>query len=312
MTIIIVGAGALGLLYAARLAQAGEGVTLLTRTEEQAQLISEEGIHYENASGSHARIRVQANTLSRWISDPARPTADWLLLAVKQPHVNEVMLQMLSSLAGPGTPLLALQNGIGHLERLQAALPRSPVFAAVTTEGALRTAGNAVRHTGQGFLAFGNWTKNEENISKPQKMLLKSLLGAGIEAILSNDMENRVYVKLLLNAVINPLTAIFQVKNGDLPQDPFRLQWMRALHEESEVILRGAGFRPDNDTWESLLKVCEATAQNESSMLRDVRSGRVTEIAWINGGIAARAKQLGLPSPMNDAVTALIVALHAS
>ncbi|SFI60614.1 2-dehydropantoate 2-reductase [Paenibacillus sp. UNC496MF] len=314
MNIIIVGAGALGLLYGARLALAGHGVVLLTRSDEQAGALNDQGLLYKEATGAETKVGIPAASVRQFVDAGAGRGfgADWAVLAVKQPHVDAGLLADLERLLRGGVPLLALQNGIGHMERLAEALPASRVYAAVTTEGALKPDERTVRHTGTGRLAFGRWDGRNDDGAEAQKMLLDALADAGIEANLSNEIKDQVFLKLLLNAVINPLTAIYQVRNGELPRDPYRLRLMRALHDESEAILRAAGLRSKEDLWERLLGVCAATAGNESSMLRDVRAGRMTEIDWINGGIAGYAKRLGLSSRMNDAVLALVKALRVT
>ena len=159
-----------------------------------------------------------------------------------------------------------------------------------------------------GSWTFGGWPLQAES-DQMQKMLAEALDHAGIDAKLSNEMSNRLYHKLLINAVINPLTAIYGVTNGDLPQDPMRKKLMAALHAESEAILKAVGWRHDEDSWERLLTICKQTASNESSMLRDVKAGRMTEVDWINGGIAELAKRFNMQSPLNDAMTAIIKSL---
>ncbi len=166
-----------------------------------------------------------------------------------------------------------------------------------------------VNHTGYGMLTFGGWPLPQAESDQMQKMLAEALDHAGIDAKLSNEMSNRLYHKLLINAVINPLTAIYGVTNGDLPQDPMRKKLMAALHAESEAILKAVGWRHDEDSWERLLTICKQTASNESSMLRDVKAGRMTEVDWINGGITALAKRFNMQSPLNDAMTAIIKSL---
>ncbi|QHT60335.1 2-dehydropantoate 2-reductase [Paenibacillus lycopersici] len=316
MKYTVVGAGAIGLLYAARLAMAGEEVLVVTRTDEQAQSLMKKGLLFKDASGAEHGLRMAAQPVSRFSAAGGPPAfaPGCVLLAVKQPHISEELLRGLRRIVPAGVPLLALQNGIGHLERLRDALPHSAVYAAITTEGALRPDMRSVIHTGIGQLTFGGWTPDNlsEGDSDAQKMLLHALIHAGIQAILSNDMKDQVFLKLLINAVVNPLTAIFQVKNGELPRDAYRARMMRALHDESVAILRAAGMAGHDGLWERLLEVCAATAANESSMLRDVRAGRATEISWINGGIIRYAERLGLPSRMNEAVLALVEALNAS
>lgn len=306
LRIMIVGAGSIGLMYASRLARSGIPVSLMTRSDSQASALNKYGITLEE-QGSVSQIPVQAFSIdgNYWIPNEQ----DWIWLTVKQPHLNDNFLHKLSSLGAQGASLLGLQNGIGHMEKLSAALPGTPLYAAVSTEGALRINETTVHHTGQGILTFGGWPSPANVANETQKMLVEALDLAGIEAELSNEMFNRLYNKLLINAVINPLTAIFGVKNGDLPQDSTRKKLMAALHAESAAILTAAGWQGSEDSWERLLTICKQTARNESSMFRDVKAGRMTEVDWINGGITELAKRLNMQSPLNDAMTVLIKSL---
>ncbi|REE93002.1 2-dehydropantoate 2-reductase [Paenibacillus taihuensis] len=319
MKIIIVGAGALGLLYGARLARAGVDILMLTYSDNQAEQLNKEGIALIEGENLVSRIPVKAASLRSYIADAgqAQEKCDWIWLAVKQAHLDESMLAQLAVLVKQAktsnaeeTPIVALQNGIGHMDKLRAAMPQVPLYAAVTTEGALRVDSNTVHHTGSGSIMLGIWPRSDEITSNRQNLLLKTMEGAGIEAYLSNEVENRVFHKLLINAVINPLTAIFDVRNGDLPLDPQRKRLMETLHTESEQILLAAGMVSEGDSWQRVLQICEATARNESSMLRDVQASRVTEVDWINGGIVSLARKLGKPAPMNEAVLTMIKALH--
>ncbi|UVI32181.1 ketopantoate reductase family protein [Paenibacillus spongiae] len=313
MRIFIAGAGAIGLLYGTRLVRAGIAVTMLTRTAEQAERLNAEGAALQEG-GETAVVRLQAERISD--CRVKLPSHDWIWLTVKQTHLDDAFIGEIARLAEQGASVLCLQNGIGHMPRLREAMPSSPLYAAITTEGALKVDARTVRYTGKGQVFFGreksadlpNMTEAEE---LSQKMLLDALQSAGINASLSNEMEDRTYNKLLVNAVINPLTALYGVRNGELPLDPLRRTMMAALHAECLSILTAAGMQGDGDSWQRLLNVCEQTASNESSMLSDVRSGRSTEIDWINGGIAALAERMKMPAPLNDAVTVLIKALRS-
>lgn len=307
MKIHIVGGGAIGLLHAGMIAQSGQEVIVWTRTEKQAVLLQKEGIELEALDGSVRKAAVNSHSLSNLqavlAEDQEEPA--WILLTVKQSHIDEQLLRHIKKLSGPQTAILCLQNGIGHLDKLADALPDHALYAGVTSEGARRIEANGVRHTGKGQLWFGpaNWDKKDENL---QNLLLNVLQSAGFSAGLSNQMKDRIYQKLLINAVINPLTAIFDITNGELPQHPSRMKLMQSLYQETSAILTADGMMPAGDGWQLVLDVCRATSANVSSMLSDVRSGRETEIDWINGGVSSVAKRHGIPSPLNDAVTVLV------
>jgi len=313
----IIGAGAIGLLYGLRLARSGAETFFYTRTKEQASVLNTHGAVLKE-NGTASLLRIQACPIEGCVE--AAAPEDWIWITVKQSHMDDELLRQIAALACEGASILSLQNGIGHLPVLHASLPHSPIYAAITTEGALRGNLHTVDHTGVGQLMFGlaypaSDPMPSKTVEKSQKMLCAVLEAAGIDVLLSNEskeMESRLYQKLLINAVVNPLTAIYGVKNGELPQEPLRKTMMAALHHESAAILQDAGLLHDHEeeSWDRLIGVCTKTAANESSMLRDVKSGRQTEIQWINGGIRAIAKQLNKPSPLNDAVMAMVQALE--
>lgn len=326
MRIDVVGGGALGLLFGAMLAEAGVDITIWTRSQEQAVLLAERGIRLLELGGEAEKI---IPVKSSWIghaSSAARPDLSnsdkiidrWVWLTVKQTDINDELLARLHALTSgteaERTAVVCLQNGIGHLERLERALSQAPLYAAVTTEGAKRLDSRTVEHTGKGQLWLGDWNASNHNsyeyLGPSQEMLVNMLQSAGFSSFLSKDLKNRIFNKLLINAVINPLTAIFNVTNGELSKDPLREKLMRALYSETEKILVTSGMNMPKDGWQLIIDVCEQTSRNISSMLSDVRAGRITEIDAINGGVATLAEKRGMQAPLNRAIAELVQALH--
>lgn len=326
MQIDVIGGGSIGLLFGAKLAEAGADVRIWTRSEEQSALLSSQGIRLRERDGTSDRsIRVKSiwserSSNKHLLKSGNRPGAAyrWVLLTVKQTDLNDQLLAKLVEITtcseSEEVAVVCLQNGIGHLERIQSKLPNKPLFAAVTTEGAKRIDSRSVEHTGKGQLWLGKWNGNErkrdESLEISQKMLISMLQSAGFTSFLSNDMENRIFNKLLINAVINPLTALFDIKNGDLPNHPSREKLMRKLYEETELVLVKAGMTLPSDGWQLIIDVCKQTSANSSSMLSDIRAGRVTEIDAINGGIVRLAGKHKLHAPVNQAIIELVQALH--
>lgn len=326
MQIDVVGGGSIGLLYGAKLAEAGADVTIWTRSEEQAALLEAQGIRLVELGGTSERLIRVRSIWSEHSSDQKRLSNKnlqeagyrWVMLTVKQTDLNDRLIASLVTITSGReeghTAVVCLQNGTGHLERIHNRLPNMPLFAAVTTEGAKRLDSRSVEHTGKGQLWLGEWTgngrKQDQSLDIPQKMLVSMLQSAGFTSYLSNDLDNRIFNKLLINAVINPLTAIFDVENGELPSHPTRLRLMRDLYAETEMVLVKAGMSMPEDGLQLILDVCKQTSRNISSMLSDIRAGRATEIDAINGGVAKLAEKHGLQAPLNQAITELVKALH--
>ncbi|WP_027088335.1 ketopantoate reductase family protein [Cohnella panacarvi] len=293
----IVGGGSLGLLLAGKLAAAGSEVTVVTRSSEQARKLSEDGITIEDVATGAPNVTAKVRAAS-W---EGAPVADGLtILTVKQTALTPEFVVRLAAIVPSGGEVALFQNGIGHAEKLRAALPDRKIMLAVTTEGAKRDGPTTVRHTGRGDTRIGE-----------SGLLERSLVQAGFSVILSNKLESDVMRKLLVNAVINPLTALLRIRNGQLPTSRERLELMRSLFDETFEIVQARGFAEERETmWQAVLAVCENTKHNESSMLQDVAAGRETEIEAINGSVCRLAAEQGRKVPWNEAVTALVKATY--
>lgn len=310
MTIEIIGSGAMGMLFGARLALSGSKVRMWARTPEQAELLNKEGINYTDLLSN---TRVIPITCISGSSTRSTDGTEWILLGVKQTAIDESIISLLNHIATPQTPVICIQNGIGHMEKLRSMLPGIPFVTAVSTEGALRTGQNSVRYTGKGSLWIEEWSDNWKRSSRlfdARNEVISSLQSANIDAQFSDDMDAMVLRKLLVNSVINPLSAIYGFKNGQLPVDPLSHQLMKALFVETRGILEATygGILGEN-LWEYVLKVCDDTANNESSMLSDVRAQRQTEVKWINGGVLELANRINAQAPLNNAMVVLVGSL---
>ncbi|MED4955156.1 2-dehydropantoate 2-reductase [Paenibacillus macerans] len=299
MRIDIIGAGALGLLFGGKLAEAGERVRFWTRTAEQAELLRREGVELTEPDGTIHIIegkRFAADALEQTAGTDLAEEPDWLLLMTKQGHITEALLSACGRLAGKHTNIVCFQNGAGHLERIRQMIPGQVLYAAITTEGAKRADGRRITRAGFGETHVGV-DQAMDFLEFSGESLVKLLRKAGFNAFLSNDIGKEMFRKLLINAVINPLTAIWRIPNGQLLESEARKAAMRQLCDEGERIFRANGIAYDADIYAQILEVCRSTAGNTSSMLKDVLAGNPTEIDFINGRLAemARAKQVAAP-----------------
>jgi 2-dehydropantoate 2-reductase len=310
--ITVMGGGALGLLLAGKLVAAGHAVTLWTRTKEQAVRVGQQGITIE-CLGQDTPLVVQVNALPA--EEVPSGFAGNVLLTVKQTAITSSLLGFLTRTVSDHAAVTLFQNGIGHIEPVAAALPGRQLLAAVTTEGALRTGMSSVRHTGKGDTWIGQplvASIGSPHSASHEETLVRVMKQAGFTVFVSNDIRERMLRKLLINAVINPLTALWRVPNGELPATPERRTVMEALLRETADILRPHGLQGTewSELWENVLGVCTSTADNRSSMLQDVLAGRETEINALNGAICRMAASAGKEAPWNIAVTALVKAIQ--
>ncbi|MDU4698100.1 MULTISPECIES: ketopantoate reductase family protein [Paenibacillus] len=306
----IIGAGALGLLFGGKLIASGACVRFWTRTPEQAALLKQEGIHLDEPNGTSTTIegsRFEAYYMEESGGTERIKGADWVLMTTKQRHLNAELLSSVGRLVGPDAKIVCFQNGVGHLELINSALPGVPTYTAITTEGAKRMNEYHVSRAGQGTTQIGK--SNSVGQDKDGETLVKMLEIAGFTALLSKDIGREIYRKLLINATINPLTAIWRVSNGQLLETEERLDLLRQLCEEGTAVYDAYGIPYDKDMYDQIVAVCQSTSSNISSMLNDVQRGLPTEIDYINGNLVEMARGKGVPAPGHETVWRLVRAL---
>lgn len=328
----VVGAGSIGLMIAAKVALSGTAVHIWTRTAEAAAQLSHNGIRFTDNNGCTSVVNVSASSLDSNIPEQIVASSNrYILLCVKQTALTETLFQQLERIIGGKqhrgvVAIIALQNGMGHLQLLANELPQTAIWAAMLTHGAKRSSTTAVTHTGVGEVWISSTAEPQAKRSasldrrehltldgdKMQEKLLHMMNKAGLMVKLSNEMYNHLYEKLLLNAVINPLTALYDIPNGALPVAPTRQLLMKQLCEETYAILQLVGLPAVGVEfyWRKVLMICENTASNISSMLADVRAGRETEIMAINGFVVTIARQHRLSAPLNTAMVELVQVLR--
>lgn len=322
MTIDIIGGGSLGLLYGGRLASSGVKVRIWCRSQEQALCIKNNGLILTSNEGekathitSHVDADVIDNLLDTWRESPA----DWIFLMTKQKDVENIGLHFLAKLDGDRLidtkGMVCFQNGTGHIKLLQSLLPKWHIYSAITTEGARKLSHHEVFHAGSGVTTIGLNTfellQKAKNIDESEKNLVNKLRKAGFDCNLSNEIHKHIYRKLLINAIINPLTALWRIQNGELLAIPTRVQMMRDLFLEAITIYESCGIYLEDHVWEQIVNVCLSTSANTSSMLKDILDGVSTEVKWINGSIVAMAEENGLIAHYHRSMVQLIEGISA-
>ncbi len=302
-SVAVVGCGALGGVFAGLLSSAGWNVVAVVRSEEQRKRIAGDGLHLlENGRETDVRLDV-------WAELRPEKTFDLVLVLVKA-FDTEGVAKRLGGRLRPGTPVLTLQNGLGNAEALAARLQPEQVLAGVCTFGALRESPGAVRLTGRGECVIGTWNQAAEGHARPAAELLSHV---GIPCTVVPNVVPVLWKKLVVNAVINPLTALLRVPNGELLERPELDPLVAEIVEEVwRVAARQQVSLPTPpELLEEVRRVCRGTASNRSSMLRDVEEGRRTEIDFINGAVVRLGRERGVPVPANLTLTSLVRSISA-
>ncbi|MCJ1907153.1 ketopantoate reductase family protein [Planococcus ruber] len=258
MEFAVVGAGAIGMLMACLLKDAGEEVLLMPKTEKQAKEIETVGILKD-----HKLYRIPAITEFQLISPDT-----YILLAVKYDALLELVPVI--SRECPDNPLIFLQNGMLHLELIEE-MPHQQIALGSVEHGALKVGPTEIKHTGLGTVKFA--------LARGAATTFKPL--AGIQGFQSGWVENAdqlLFRKVLLNCLINPLTALMEIKNGELLTNYHAYELLKNLYTELYLAF------PEIEKllpFEEVTALCASTSTNTSSMLADKLAKRKMELDTI-------------------------------
>jgi len=302
---LVVGPGSLGCLLSTSLSLQGFEVCLFDYDCSRAARLGEKGLTMIRGAEQYQSI------IPVFCRAEDIPHPDIIFLCVKSGAVGSA-LQNVHSLLHEANLLIALQNGIGHLEIIDRDFPTLVWAAGVTALGAnLRKSGEVV-FAGSGKSRFGFLKDSTE---KQRRLLRKAVLAlneCGFEAEVAENIEAYIWEKLLINVGINALTAIHDCRNGELLTNKNWRNTLQAAVLEAAAVAKAKGILLPADPVDKTLAVCNATAANFSSMLQDVRRHRPTEIDAINGAIVRVAEKLSLKVPVNIALTEQVKEIERS
>ncbi|KAL1868412.1 hypothetical protein VTK73DRAFT_3706 [Phialemonium thermophilum] len=243
-----------------------------------------------------------------------------LVLATKT-YMTPKALASIKDRLDKSSNIIFLQNGMGTTDEVSAAFFPDPAsrptyWAGICTTGIYSTTPFSFVLAGPGKMTIGPVSSSDESSLGTSYMVQSMLRAKDLVAspVSAAEIQRAQLLKLVVNAMANPLTAIFRCKNGDLFVHEARLHLMKALLEEAAPIIRallparyqGDDAFSDDRLLELVLDVTEKTAKNTTSMLQDIQAGRQTEIDYINGYIVRKGKDLGLPCSKNALLVDLV------
>ncbi len=298
MKIAVVGAGAMGSLFGALLAEAGNEVWLYDVWLEHVQTITQAGLRIEWEDNIRT-VEIRATT------DPQQIGRTELVIVFVKSSRTNVAAETALNLVGSDGCVMTLQNGMGNADVIAEFIEPERVLAGTTSHGATLLGPGSIRHAGCGPTTIGIWSQTEDGLQRAGQFA-EFFNRAGIKTESVADVRRVVWNKLLINIGINAITALTNIKNGQILDLEITRELSRIVVEEAIGIARAENIQVDDDAVDRVFKVAEATAINRSSMGQDVDHRRRTEIAAINGFIVREAKRLGLQAPVNFALTALV------
>jgi 2-dehydropantoate 2-reductase len=283
-------------LFAARLASSGNKVTMSGSWEEGLAALRQYGVRILDLDGRDRSYRIEVMN-----SSENKVEFQQCFVLVKSWQTEQVAKQLGKCLSAKGIAL-TLQNGLGNDEILKAILTPDRVALGVTTVGARMLEPGYVQFTGNGKIFLG---------AHPQVSELARLLEtAGFQVEVVDDPITLLWGKLLINAAINPLTALLRVKNGELLEQQVTRELLGEVAKEAASVALQLGIHlPYTDPILAVEEVARNTATNYSSMLQDVLRGTGTEIEAINGAIVRMGERNGVPTPINRVLWQLVKSL---
>jgi 2-dehydropantoate 2-reductase len=264
LNVAIIGGGSIGLLLSAHYLKLDHQVTCYVRKETQKHKLINDGLLMLPEGMT---LAVQARTLESIVEH------DLYIICVKQTDLSEVLTQVLD-LVPKSKPIMFLQNGMSHIPIAKRLI--QPVFIGVLDHGAKRIADNIVEHTGVGAIRVGALHPKDQHILNNYAT---QLTDDNFPLLIEDNWELIVKQKLVVNAVINPLTALFDVNNGQIVENQHLIVLSKFLCEEAcQVLSLDLEYM-----WEYVQRVAILTKDNISSMRADLNQQRQTEIDAISG-----------------------------
>jgi 2-dehydropantoate 2-reductase len=298
--VAVVGAGAVGCWYGAMLARTGVPVTMIGRPAH-VEAMRAHGLRLTGA-GLDERVRVQAD-----VGAAAAAGAGIVLVCVKSNDTEGAGAALAPHLA-PGAVVLSLQNGVDNAARLQAVLG-APVQPAVVYVASEMAGPGHVRHLGRGELVLPTTAPAGCGLANDQ--VARLFIAAGVPVELSDNVPGALWIKLMLNCAYNALSAITNLPYGPLVAQPGLPETMRAAVLECLAVADALGVVLPGDAFEAVDRIARTMPGQYSSTAQDVRRGKPSEIDHLNGYVVRAGERLGIATPVNRALHALVKVLDA-
>ncbi|WBW50420.1 ketopantoate reductase family protein [Peptoniphilus equinus] len=300
MKIAVLGAGAMGSIYAGHLSQNNEvyvidvNQEIVDRINSQGMLIEENG----EVNSYYPKAHVTTENL---------PEVDLLLVFVKSIY-SETALENNKHLIGNNTIIMTLQNGAGHEKLLSKFVPEDRIIIGTTEDnGAVLASGN-IRRGGDGKTNIGTVLKSATiNLNEIKEVFDK----AGFQVNINSNIQQLIWNKLIINASLSVVTGVLQCSIGDIARNEYAWEMTVALFEEVIKTGEAQGLKFDWDIeLEKVRKVSIDNPNGYTSIYQDIKNLRRTEVDTISGAVVNAAHKLGVEVPISEFVVNMVHALE--
>ena len=296
----VLGAGAVGCFFGGMLARAGHDVTLIGRPVH-VDAFKATGLHFEGLKFDE-HVPVKASTDAGAVRG-----ARLILFCVKSTDTEDAAAQMAPFLDA-GALVVNLQNGVDNTERIQARIAQ-PVIPAVVYVATEMAGPGHLKHHGRGDLVIGDLGGKvpADALMRVQQWFET----AGVPVAVSDNVAGELWAKLVVNCAYNALSAITQLPYGKMIEGPGIRDVMRDVVEETLAVARASGVVMAPDLLDRTYRIAETMPTQFSSTAQDLARGKPTEIEHLNGFVVRRGAALGVPTPANRALYALVRLLES-
>jgi len=289
------GAGAIGCYYGGMLARAGHDVTLIGRALH-VEAIQRAGLRFETKAFDE-RVRVHASTEPQAVRG-----AELVLFCVKSQD-TETAGKALAAHVAREAAIVSMQNGVDNAERLAAVLGREVIPGVVYVAVEMAGPGH-VRHHGRSELAIGHAPASEA--------IAAAFRAAGVPVEISENVSGVLWAKLIVNCAYNALSAITQLPYGRLVESAGIPAVMRDIVDECLAVARAAGIEVAGDMHKAAERIAQTMPGQYSSTAQDLARGKTTEIEHLNGVVVRKGEALGVATPANRMLLALVKLLETA
>lgn len=297
MKIAIVGAGAMGGLFGARLALAGQEVSFVEASAHAIEAISRHGLRLETPD-VQTTIQVpitRAAQLSGFF--------DLLMIFTKGFH-TAAAIDSVSHLVGPDTWALSVQNGLGNAELIAEVVPAERMIVGMTNLPADLLAPGRVHSHGEGHINL--WSFNGEEASRVHEVAAV-FSQAGLPCTADPQVQVAIWEKVAFNAALNSVCAVTRQTVGAVGSCAHGRNVLCSVVEETLAVAQAAGIAVDRQRVGAAIDYAvDNHRQHKPSMLQDLEAGRKTEVDFINGAVMAHGHRVGVPTPVLQALYGLV------
>jgi 2-dehydropantoate 2-reductase len=293
----VLGAGAMGSYFGAALSLAGHDVVLVDVDTDRMSAIDRHGLTLlRDVRSDRVRLRASAS--------PEPLSSSEVVIVLTKANTMERALSGSLPYLGAARAIVVIPNGLGCGEAAARLLPANRVIHGATAAGAVLEGDAVVRETVIGTTYLGRLDSPADGTLVEIADLLNS---AGLKNETCDHVESWIWTKLLINVAFNAVTAVTGLRNGALVETDSGKRLLELILAEVTAVARASGVELQcEDALSYVTEVGSEIALNQSSMLQDLLRKRPTEVDFLNGAVADTAARLGIPAPVNEALTHLV------